>query len=420
MTAGSVFQQTTIRRDGRPWRTDDRSNGKTTTRMNINECSKTEKRKDTRNARRKDTRNTLKKMNRTEALIKQMREEPETVKKISFCNYPFTVEEFDLLLGVMKIASLEKIILAYNQDTLNEEQLLAILDSINRHPSLRRLVLSKNLFTDRVVERLASVLSQNKVVQRIQLCGNQLNGLRLGTILNSLNKNVIQLNLRGNLIGDDDYLTIAQYLKKSNLKRLYLQGNQITASGIEPIAQVLSINDKLDTLDLNCNRLADQGVEILAKSLEVNSVLRRLNLAKNEITDQSMTSIAQLLMTNDRLSLLCLRNNLITDQGIKTLVPGLKVNTTLTNIRLGFNRFTEEGNKMIIEMLNYNYSLFSVFINRYDVDQEKINQLLSREERMKRRNKYESLQQKCARLIKLKKLNCSVIPPIVKERFLLK
>lgn len=84
------------------------------------------------------------------------------------------------------------------------------------------------------------------------------------------------------------------------LKRLYLEWNclGIWDTGVRSIAEALSLNQKLTTLDLRNNKIGPQAIQNLAVCLKQNTTLRCLDLRWNHAGLIGGRSFADLLKWN--------------------------------------------------------------------------------------------------------------------------
>jgi len=135
--------------------------------------------------------------------------------------------------------------------------------------------------------------------------------------------------------------------------------------------------------------------------------------------------LAEALKVNTSLEELDFNHSKIGNKGARALADALKVNTTLKELDLSVNQIGNKGARALAEALKVNtglkvLQLWSIEIDRKLLDE--IEKLLAKEailERQNQRKVSESLQQKCARLIRQERLDCSLIPKIIQERFYL-
>lgn len=94
--------------------------------------------------------------------------------------------------------------------------------------------------------------------------------------------------------------------------RLLLQKNMIGSECIAPIANRLSVDKQLTTLDLAENRLGPADIKTLSDALFHNKTLQCLNLAKNRLDASAIAALHDLLDRAGSLINLDLSGNLFT------------------------------------------------------------------------------------------------------------
>ena len=123
-------------------------------------------------------------------------------------------------------------------------------------------------------------------------------------------------------------------IQENNPKRLWLDLRFLNIADPEAIklADLLSKNTALKTLELSYNQIGPVGLEALAQSLK-NTSLKKINFAFNHLGDRGAKALAQVL-NETQLAECCLADNQIGDQGVVLLSEALKVNSTLTKLDL--------------------------------------------------------------------------------------
>jgi hypothetical protein len=198
---------------------------------------------------------------------------------------------------------------------------------------------------------------------------------------------VTSLDLSEQSLTDEDITQLAQALSTNiTLTSLNVGFNRIGAIG----AKALSTNTRLTSLKVSDNKIGDEG----AKALSTNTSLTLLNISNNEIgaegakalsTNTRLTSLevsynwigaegAKALSTNTHLTSLNVRRNQIGAKGAKALstnthltsldvsdnwigaegAKALSTNTTLTSLNVSNNRIGAESRQQIVQMLATN------------------------------------------------------------------
>ena len=110
---------------------------------------------------------------------------------------------------------------------------------------------------------------------------NHLNYLGLRDIEHFFNKNkyIETLNIRGNSIKDEGFISLCKGLKDNkNLQILNISNNEIHSQGLTQGLNLIS-TCKIYSLNLSQNKLLDAGIKILSNSLQFFPNLHKLNLS---------------------------------------------------------------------------------------------------------------------------------------------
>jgi len=260
-------------------------------------------------------------------------------------------------------------------------------------------------------------------IKKLRMSSVQIYGGQVSMIRSYLPKTLTHLTLDNNRINDFYLSTLAEYLTK--VEHLSLRRNMLGQHGARMLANMIKQRDGkkrccLKSLNLDGNRIGDDGALPLIEEMKWNTTLIKLDLSGNQLTDRTATKVADLLEVNQSVIKLLLSRNSITNQGIEYLSQSLKVNFGLRSLTLlRNNSIGLPGIKSVTEMLKINYTLMSIRITNGKQIPE-IRQLLKPEEWRKRRNRRETLQQKCARIIRSKKMDPVAIPGMIREQHLLR
>lgn len=191
---------------------------------------------------------------------------------------------------------------------------------------------------------------------------------------------------------------ISEMLKKnSTIHTLYLD-QIIIGSNIRYLAEALTINTTIQRLSLKSINIDDNGLEYLTKSLMINTTLLDLNLAYNDDI-KKIDFIANMLRINDTLETLILDEINMSFDNVQSLCEALKQNTklnalvmtkcnigfdsavligdlikhnsTLELLTLTYNNLNNEGIAYIYENLKkFNTTLLNLFVDGNDSEME--------------------------------------------------
>ena len=137
------------------------------------------------------------------------------------------------------------------------------------------------------------------------------------------------IDLRGNELGDETMLALAETLGSTTSKRLEvlrLDDNAIGDAGAGALAAALKPAVQLETLILNDNKIGDAGVVALADALTGDGGLAPLTirLENNQFGDEGIRALAAAFKTNEKRVRLFVTNNTISDAAMTEISAVLK------------------------------------------------------------------------------------------------
>ena len=111
-------------------------------------------------------------------------------------------------------------------------------------------------------------------------------------------KNLVHLNISGNLFGAEGCKTLANALKNMiQLKHLNISSNDITCSGASRLASSFLALKKLEYLDISWNYLKLYGIQLLIENLFSPSLLKYLDISSNGLADEDEEKVNALFLT---------------------------------------------------------------------------------------------------------------------------
>ena len=298
---------------------------------------------------------------------------------------------------------LKGLYLGNNQLQLGITKLTTTLKKIS---SLKVLDLVNNNLSEQVADGLAAAIWANSSLEKLWLSGNHLgsstvvvvNALKEITTLKDLalndnkntseelayalasvithNKLMERLLLSDNNLNDDGVIGIAQSLRECcKLKCINLQSNKVTERAAEALAHVISSNTGLEELYLGNNQL-QLGVIKIATALNIISSLKILDLQHNNIPEQVAGNLAGAISANTSLEKLWLSGNHL-GSSLVVVVNALKEILTLKELHLNDNknrneelapsiRYVVTKNKLIQSLLLSNNNLNDVGVMMID------------------------------------------------------
>eukprot|EP00998_Keelungia_sp_KM082_P002062 NODE_1249_length_1409_cov_73.826053_g1238_i0.p1 GENE.NODE_1249_length_1409_cov_73.826053_g1238_i0~~NODE_1249_length_1409_cov_73.826053_g1238_i0.p1 ORF type:complete len:436 (+),score=56.87 NODE_1249_length_1409_cov_73.826053_g1238_i0:81-1388(+) len=169
-----------------------------------------------------------------------------------------------------------------------------------------------------------------------------------GRRLRAQDKSLTEMDLANSFLGCDGAKIALEPLSKNRtLQSLDLGYNNLGGSGrkgrlrsdekeigMQYIAEAMSKNTSITSLNLAGNKLGEPGTKHVAQMLTENGTLRTLSLFNNYIDDSCLHPLCDALGQNNSLTALNLNYNDITDNGARQLALVFKTNTTLTKLSL--------------------------------------------------------------------------------------
>ena len=226
------------------------------------------------------------------------------LKTLNICHNMITDEAAEIIGTVFSCNSkLQSLDFSYNYFT--SEGFISIFECLNNNMHLRKLNISSNKITDKAAHSIATVLSHTSKLEELDLSNNLMQ--TTGTII-----------------------IFKSLMHVTSLKKLYINDNMITDEAADDIAVVLSLNDKLEELDISCNNLQKTGAITIFEIMNT-STLTKLNIAHNMIIDEATKYLVNILHNNAK---------------VKEL--------NLSNIKL--NKAIDFGNLKLAELSKFNFS----------------------------------------------------------------
>ncbi len=234
-------------------------------------------------------------------------------------------DAFDDIAPLFELPELNDVNLSKN--SLSNDSLKKILPFANKS-NVKKLDLSQNnLGVQVALDTLATLISQFKQLNWLNIGGQSFNGLDFTAFGNALlNSNVKSLNLNGASLGSLDFYYLSPYFKQ--LTHLNLSNNALDSQSLGFVMKGLS-NGSLIELNVANNQLDDNALKVLANGVKLIPTITRLNLANNIFGRDGLKTL--LTAINGPVDYLDLSNN-SQNNAIDALIDWL--NET-TNVQIG-------------------------------------------------------------------------------------
>jgi len=204
--------------------------------------------------------------------------------------------------------------LAYNP--LGKQGGFALARMLQRNTVLEVVGLANTSLDTQAAVMLLSVLrGQRRVLdldlQKAILFSRQEDTTKHAAQMIALNETLQSLNLANMAVGDVGADVLAKALMRNrSLRHLCLANNQIGAAGGEHLAELISSPECcLTSLNLSKNRVGDRGGSSIGRALAQNTVVRRLDLSENLLGNAGLEAVAKGMAMNSTLRKLCLWGN---------------------------------------------------------------------------------------------------------------
>ena len=230
------------------------------------------------------------------------------------------------------------------------------LQRIKRNdPSVKSLVSGSDdiqNMTNEELEELGRDIANNTHLTDLHLCLAALNDHRISCLFRGLKRtsSIKEFELYGNLFGIAGVRSMVPFLQNANnLNNLDLDANNIQSEGFNVLFRALSDSP---IAQLYCSICGIESIEIASE--HAPKQLKRLFLNCNNINADGCTEVAKLLQGgNATLERLYLRDNKIDDEGVEILTNALRSNTSLNGLDLRGNvDISDQGQTMLLKLVN--------------------------------------------------------------------
>ena len=151
------------------------------------------------------------------------------------------------------------------------------------------------------------------------------------------------LNLWKTKLGNEGCITLSSHLHNfSSLEFLSLADNQITCTGIKPLAETFPVLIKLKTLELHVNPFDNLATLLLAQNLGYLGALKILCLDECGLGGESLGKLVNALLNMNSLERISLDYNFFSEENLKLLKENSKKlknlkRMSLQNVEVNFD-----------------------------------------------------------------------------------
>jgi Ran GTPase-activating protein (RanGAP) involved in mRNA processing and transport len=246
--------------------------------------------------------------------------------------------------------------LRINECVICYDDVVALCCGIKQNSTLQLLNLSGCDLLAEACNPLSNMLRTNETLLHLNLEENIIGDVGASLLITGVKDNISlqTLDLKANHISECGCKCIAESLKESRcyLLSLTLSENPINDCGAEFIGAALAENKSLMSIDLDACMIGDKGIELISNGLVTNSTLKEIILSNNWCKNGS--HIADMLSSNNTLQSLDLSSCHMSDGTLEQLLRSLKEgsNKTLKSLYISFNEFANRGATAIGAMLS--------------------------------------------------------------------
>ena len=218
----------------------------------------------------------------------------------------------------------------------------------NSYSSKFELILNDNKITDKSSSLIASLLSSNYPITKLNVSSNELSSSTDVMFKSLHHNNVLTELLLWKTLRSSDIQSLGQMLTSNNtLSVMDISGNDIAPQYITEWRDI-----SLNKLIINHCKLGVSGADKIGKMLYHNKSITSVDLGSNRIGDEGVEKLVEHLKSNKTIKYLGLPDNNITSNGAIYLSKFLSLNhTTVNSIQLGRNPLKDEGVDLILQSI---------------------------------------------------------------------
>ena len=237
---------------------------------------------------------------------------------------------------------------------IDDERCKVLLNSLlSRHDNSSKfeLNLCRNKITDKSSSLIASLLSSNYPITKLDVSLNKLSSFT-DIIFKSLHHNNVLTELLlwytslrssdiqslGLMLTNNNTLsvmdisgsdTVPDYItdwRNISLNKLIMSSCKLGVSGADKIGKMLYHNKSITSIDLSRNNIGDEDVEKLVEHLKYNKTIKHLGLWDNNITSNGANHLSKLFSLNHTaVNSIQLGGNPLRDEGVDLILQSITI-----------------------------------------------------------------------------------------------
>ena len=257
----------------------------------------------------------------------------------------------------------------YNNTITNQEG-IKIANAI-KEVIIKRCSVYDSTISVEGANKIADELKVNNRLISLDIIDSDIPGIKVISEALKINKGIRDLNLFGNIMGNNGTELIAEVLKVNcSIKNIRFGFNRADYRGIKKIAEALKINKGITSVDLSNSWAEDKGVETIAKALKINKSITNIRLADTMMDYEGMAFIAEALKVNKSINSIDLSDNKLSYASAMKIGEALKLNQSIIVMYLkprDFDISDYSTSKVIAKALQYNTSILHMDLPDPDI-----------------------------------------------------
>lgn len=241
----------------------------------------------------------------------------------------------------------------------------ALAQMVVSFEDLNIVTFTSSEFTDEHAQILSTSLPKANI-RDLQLADNHLTSVGTKVIAEALSKNksIESVDLSSNEIDDECADSLATFISKHKVTSLNFENNKFEGTGAKIIFEAISTHPNWSVLQFNGNKLGDEGIESVAFLVNKNPSISELQLARNLISDAGVKLLCDSLKNNNSVTHIDLSGNLLTQLSVSYIDQLLHENKTIKQINLSENAQILGGSGLENVFSNEAFSLSGLTLTR--------------------------------------------------------
>ena len=234
--------------------------------------------------------------------------------------------------------------------------------------SLQYFDFSNNAINITTADNIAAIISNNPYLEHLNLSKCNIIKIALLSILKALQNNghLKFLNLNSNPVDNEEATKLATvisnnpFLEKVELSNCYLQ-----EIGMKSILLSLKDHTSLKHFDISSNKITNHIANELADVINItdgNTHLTHLNISDSEIQEYGLLKVFKAAKRIKTLECIQLCNCIISDRAAHAIADAISVNCMMKELVFANNDFQEQGIKMLLFTLKEIHMLTSLTV----------------------------------------------------------